>query len=49
MRKIISEASEYIIGIVLIGITLGLIAWGSLALLTADVSDVKIKIQVRPK
>jgi len=49
MKKIISEAIEYIIGMVLISITMGLIAWGSLSLLTADVSDAKIKTQIRPK
>jgi uncharacterized membrane protein len=49
MKKIISETIEYIIGMVLITITMGLIAWGSLSLLTADVSDVKMKTQVRSK
>jgi hypothetical protein len=48
MKKIISEAIEYIIGMVLISITMGLIAYGSLAFLTADAPDLKIKTLYRP-
>jgi hypothetical protein len=48
VRKIISEAAEYIIGIVVLSLIVGWVAWGSLAFLTADVSDVKIKTHERP-
>jgi hypothetical protein len=48
MRKIILEALEYIVGIVVIGVTMGWIAWSASALLTADVPDVKMKTHDRP-
>jgi hypothetical protein len=43
MRRIILEALEYIVGIVVISFVMGCVAWGALALLTADVPDVKAK------
>jgi hypothetical protein len=44
MRKIISEALEYVVGIVVVSFVMGCLAWGGLALLTADVPPaVKIK------
>jgi hypothetical protein len=43
MRKIVLDALEYIVGIVVISIVMGWIAWSASALLTADVPDVKMK------
>ena len=43
MRRNILEALEYIIGIVVISVVMGWIAWSASALLTADVPDVKMK------
>jgi hypothetical protein len=48
MRKIISEALEYIVGIVVVSFVMGCVAWGALALLTADVPDVKTKTHYNP-
>jgi hypothetical protein len=43
MRRNILEALEYIIGIAVISVVMGWIAWSASALLTADVPDVKMK------
>jgi hypothetical protein len=48
MRKIVWEAFEYVVGIVIISLIAGWVAWGALAFLTADVPDVKIKTLDRP-
>jgi hypothetical protein len=47
MRKIISEALEYIVGIVVVSFMMGCVKWGALALLTADVPDVRMKAHDR--
>jgi hypothetical protein len=43
MRKIALDALEYIVGIVVISVVMGWIAWSASALLTAGVPDVKMK------
>ena len=48
MRKSISEALEFIVGVVIASVIIGWVAWNALAFVTADVPDVKIKTHDRP-
>ncbi len=48
MRKIISEALKYIVGIVVVSFVMACVAWSALGLLTADVPDVRMKTHYRP-